>query len=479
MSKTDPSVKPGVSGWLALGLYALLLSLATPFYLWRIWLRGRQEPLYRAVWWQRLGWYDAAYRQQWQARQKAAGGRMVGDGPVVWVHAVSLGEARAAAPLVNALRQHIPGMRLLLTHGTATGREAGQALLQADQGDMQTWLPYDTPVAVRSFLKQHRPAVGVLMETEVWPVLQYETRVAGVPMVLANARLSDKSFRQGQRLAWLMRPAVQRMALVLAQTAEDAQRVVLIKHGLSSITDDRVEVCGNVKFDMTPSSLLMDRGEQWRLVSQQRPIVLAASTREGEEGALLAAWARCALARQQAATGSAQPEAHLPVPRLFIVPRHPQRFDEVADLIQAQGLGCSRRSQWPTQGPDAQAMAADIWLGDTMGEMPAYYASACVALLGGSFAPLGGQNLIEAAACGCPVVMGPSTFNFALAAELSEAAGSAWRVADWDEGVRLAWQMACSDVTQQGMWRGRCFDFASRHRGAAEKMAQSIARLVI
>jgi len=131
--------------WLVLGLYALVLTLATPLYLWRVWSRGQQEPLYRAVWWQRLGWYDVAYRQQWQARHQGADGQVAGDGPVVWVHAVSLGEARAAAPLVHALRQHIPGMRLLLTHGTATGRDAGRALLQTAQGDMQTWLPYDTP----------------------------------------------------------------------------------------------------------------------------------------------------------------------------------------------------------------------------------------------------------------------------------------------------------------------------------------------
>jgi 3-deoxy-D-manno-octulosonic-acid transferase len=461
-----------------LALYAVVLTLATPLYLWRVWSRGQQEPLYRAVWWQRLGWYDAAYRQQWQARKQGADGQVVGDGPVVWVHAVSLGEARAAAPLVQALRQHIPGMRLLLTHGTATGRDAGQALLQADQGDMQTWLPYDTPGATRRFLRQHRPAVGVLMETEVWPVLQREARVAGVSMVLANARLSDKSLRQGQRLAWLMRPAVQRMAMVLAQTPEDAQRVLRMKHADATVADDKVAVCGNVKFDMTPPPELMARGAQWGQASQPRPIVLAASTREGEEAPLLLAWAAH---WQQASQAAATQGLPLPAkPRLLIVPRHPQRFDEVAALIQeAPGLAYTRRSQWPADGPDAQALAADIWLGDSMGEMPAYYAAARVALLGGSFAPLGGQNLIEAAACGCPVVMGPSTFNFAQAAELSEAAGSAWRVTDWPAGVRQAWDMACSDVAQQQVWRDTCLAFAGKHRGAADKMAVVIARLVV
>lgn len=469
--------KPGVLAGLALGVYALVLALATPLYLWRIWSRGRQEPAYRACWWQRLGWYEAAYRQQWQARFPHANGHMghmVGDGPVVWVHAVSLGEARAAAPLVQALRARIPGMRLLLTHGTATGRDAGLALMQANQGDMQTWLPYDTAWATRRFLRQHRPAVGVLMETEVWPMLQKQARVAGVPMVLANARLSDKSFRQGQRLAWLMRPAVQRMALVLAQTAEDAQRVLHIKHAGQPSHDDTVQVCGNVKFDMAPTPALLALGQRWREVVRPelspvwRPIVLAASTREGEEGPLLAAWQQM----KQATPGAA-------CPVLLLVPRHPQRFEEVAALVQSQGWVCSRRSQWPTHGPDAAALAADVWLGDTMGEMPAYYAAARVALLGGSFAPLGGQNLIEAAACGCPVVMGPSTFNFAQAAQLSEAAGSAWRVADWPTGVRQAWYMAYADAAQQQAWREACLAFAGKHMGAADKMAVSIARLVV
>jgi 3-deoxy-D-manno-octulosonic-acid transferase len=473
MPKPAEAARPGLMAWLALGLYALVLTLATPLYLWRVWSRGQQEPLYRAVWWQRLGWYDAAYRQQWQARHQGADGQVAGDGPVVWVHAVSLGEARAAAPLVHALRQHIPGMRLLLTHGTATGRDAGQALLQTARGDMQTWLPYDTPGATRRFLRQHRPAVGVLMETEVWPVLQREARVAGVPMVLANARLSDKSLRQGQRLAWLMRPAVQRMALVLAQTPEDAQRVLQMKHAKRVVLDDTVQVCGNVKFDMTPSPGLLDRGTRWQQASTHRPIVLAASTREGEEAQLLAAWVAHAQHCKQ------EGQYVQLVPRLLIVPRHPQRFDEVAALIQAQGLSCSRRSQWPDKGPDALALAADIWLGNTMGEMPAYYASARVALLGGSFAPFGGQNLIEAAACGCPVLMGPSTFNFLHAAEMSEAAGSAWRVPDWSTGVDLAWQMACSQQDLHDERQKRCLDFALSHRGAAEKMARKVAHQIL
>jgi len=449
--------------WLARQAYSLLLRLATPAYLWRLWSRGKVEPLYRHAWAQRLGFYGAGYRRAWAQGQ--------GTGPVLWLHAVSLGEARAAEPLVQALRVQQPGMRLLLTHGTATGREAGAALLQA--GDVQTWFPYDTPGAVRRFIRQHRPVVGVLMETEVWPNVQHEAAALGVPMVLANARLSDKSLRQGQRLAALMRPAAQAMALALAQTPDDARR-------LRAMGAPQLEVCGNVKFDMNPLESLLTLGKAWQQAST-RPIVLAASTREGEEGGLLSAWCQQALlqpATQTAAARPAEPAAAAPhaSPRLFLVPRHPQRFDPVAQLIAQRGLSLSRRSTWPGGRPDAAALQADVWLGDTMGEMPAYYACAHVALLGGSFEPLGGQNLIEAAACGCPVVMGPSTFNFEDAARLSEAAGAAFRVQDWNGGVAkaLSLSLASSAAPEGESPAQAALAFAQAHRGAARHMATAI-----
>lgn len=432
-----------LKSWLARQAYSLLLRVGTPAYLWRVWARGREESAYRADWPWRLGYYGHRYRELVRRAQGAE---------LVWLHAVSLGEARAAAPLVQALRAQRPGMRLLLTHTTATGREAGQALLQ--DGDVQTWLPYDTPGAMRRFLRLHRPCVGVLMETEVWPNLQHEAHRAGLPMVLANARLSDKSLRQGMRLGALMRPAAQAMTLALAQTPQDAER-------LTRMGAPVVRVAGNVKFDMTPSPSLLAQGQAWRAASE-RPVVLAASTREGEEAGLLSAWqAACAHLNKDEVR-----------PRLWIVPRHPQRFDEVAAQVAAVGLSLSRRSTWSAGTPDAAALAAEVWLGDSMGEMPAYYAAAQVALLGGSFAPLGGQNLIEAAACGCPVVMGPSTFNFAEAAELSEQCGAALRVADWPEGVAQAWHV-CEPQVQERM-NARALGFAQAHRGAAHTMAEAI-----
>ncbi len=428
--------------WLARQLYSTLLRLGTPAYLWRVWSRGREEPGYRRWWPERLGWHAGA---AWQPSARS---------PVVWLHAVSLGETRAATPLIQALRASVPGMRLLLTHTTATGREAGLALMTP--GDAQAWLPFDTPGAVRRFLEHFQPDVGVLMETEVWPNLMHGARRQGIPMVLANARLSDKSLRQGERFPALLKPAAQALNLTLAQTDADADR-------LRRMGADPVEVVGNVKFDMTPSPELLTQGRAWR-AALGRPVVLAASTREGEEPLLLAAWRKLvdALPAGQA-------------PRLFIVPRHPQRFDEVAAAISALGWRVSRRSAWGDGGLDDAALSADVWLGDSMGEMPAYYACADIGLLGGSFAPLGGQNLIEAAACGCPLVVGPSTFNFAEAAEQGLAAGAAWRVASFEEACQLV-----SQALQGGRLpasREAALTFAASHRGAAARMAQAIKSL--
>lgn len=438
----DAAVDSAVKAWLARQAYTLVLRLGTPAYLWRVWSRGREEPDYRARWPERLGFYPGSAGRASDRGQRGAW---------VWVHAVSLGEARAAAPLIAALRAQRPDLRLLLTHTTATGREAGRALLLP--GDVQTWLPYDTPGAVRRFLRHFQPSVGVLMETEVWPNLQHEARRAGVPMVLANARLSPKSLRQGQRFAALLRPAAQALSLTLAQTDGDAER-------LRAMGADPVHVCGNLKFDMTPPPELLARGRRWR-DADARPLCLAASTREGEESGLLDAWM---------ATAPAMPS---PRPRLLIVPRHPQRFDEVAALVAQRGLSLSRRSTWPGGQPDAAALRAEVWLGDSMGEMPAYYAAAAVAWLGGSFAPLGGQNLIEAAACACPLILGPSTYNFAEAAELSLAAGAARRVAEWAEAVREAGQWLQSGT---GSAREAALAFARQHQGASDRMSGLVLR---
>ena len=415
---------------LARAAYTLLMRLALPLVFLRYGWRARREPAYGLRWSERLGLGGDG--------SDASAGRL-------WLHAVSLGETRAAAALIEQLRAQRPGLRLLLTHGTATGREAGAALLRA--GDAQAWLPLDTPGAVRRFLRAQRPAIGVLMETEVWPNLLFESSAAGLPLVLANARLSARSQAKGERLAALMHPAMACFSAVVAQTEADAQR-------LRDSGARAVQVTGNLKFDMAMPVPLLALGRAWR-TALGRPVVLMSSSREGEEAGLLQAWAA------------------LPAPRplLLLVPRHPQRFDAVAALVAASGLSLQRRSVWADTPPPAAAQA-DVWLGDSLGEMPLYYAAADVALLGGSFAPLGGQNLIEAAACGCPLLMGPHTYNFAQAALWSLAAGAAERVPDLDSAVRRA-QLLCGDPMRLEMGR-KALAFAAEHRGAAARTAQAV-----
>ena len=429
--------------------YSLLLRLLVPAYLLRLWWRGRAEPLYRHAIAERLGAYRGERSSGW-----------------VWVHAVSLGETRAAAALVDALRALRPGLRLLLTHSTATGREAGLALLR--EGDRQVWFPYDSSRAVARFFAQFQPAIGVLMETEVWPNLLRAAQANAVPMVLANARLSVRSAARGQRLDAVLRPAARSLALVLAQSDADAQR-------LRAAGAPNVEVSGNLKYDLTPDAAQLAIGATWQRLTR-RPVVLAAVTREGEEAMLMQAWQQASQPAWQPAAQPALADASQHRPLLLIVPRHPQRFDEVAALVRSAGFRLARRSEWGDT-PPAEACTADVWLGDSMREMALYYACAQVALLGGSFAALGGHNLIEAAACGCPLVMGPSSFNFAEAAALSLAAGASVRVPDMAAAVALAvaWLADAPALAQRSR---DALAFAAQHRGAARRMALRIVALM-
>ncbi|QKV53047.1 3-deoxy-D-manno-octulosonic acid transferase [Comamonas antarctica] len=378
-----------------------------------------------------------------------------GAGRWIWVHAVSLGETRAAAILIEALRARMPGMRLLLTHGTATGRAEGAKLLQP--GDLQVWQPWDTHAAATRFITQFRPAVGVLMETEVWPILAAVCRAQGVPLALANARLNAKSLDKALKLSALSMPAYQSLAAVWAQTQADAQR-------LRALAAPVRAVLGNLKFDVLPDAALLAQGAQWRQRSA-RPVVMLASSREGEEAMFIDALRRLGAQALKV--------------QWLLVPRHPQRFDAVALALQAAGLRVSRRSEWLGAPPRALAQAGEecLWLGDSLGEMPLYYAMADAALLGGSFAPLGGQNLIEAAACGCPMLVGPSTFNFAEAAELACAAGAAQRVPDLDAGLQAALALV-HDVAARKAAVAHCLAFAQAHRGAAQATAAAIEQLM-
>jgi len=430
--------------------------LAQPLLKLKLKRRGVQEPGYLQAIDERFGRYSAPVPPH--------------DGPTVWIHAVSLGETRAAAVLVAALRKLMPDMRLLLTHGTATGRAEGAKLLEP--GDLQAWQPWDTVGATQRFLKHFRPQIGVLMETEIWPNLVHTCHVRQMPLVLANARLSEKSLRQAQKWSGLARPAFAELNAVWPQTPTDAQRF----HQLDAPVR---AVFGNLKFDATPDDRQIALGRKTR-AAMGKPVVMFASSREGEELALLQilkAFSPVALMEKgRVATDSVVNQV-----QWLIVPRHPQRFDAVAELITSQGFTVSRRSDWSEKGPELPAAVAGqpstLWLGDSLGEMALYFGLADVALLGGSFEPLGGQNLIEAAACGCPVVMGPHTFNFAEAAEQALAVGAALRVADLAEAVNVAGELV-ADAPRLAVARQACEDFARAHQGAAQGLARAIVHVM-
>ena len=433
---------------LALWAYGVMMRALQPLLRRKLRRRGQQEPGYLINMPERFGFYDGLAPEP---------GR-------IWVHAVSLGETRAAAILIEALRAVWPDMRLLLTHSTASGWAQGQCLLRS--GDAQAWLPWDTPEATRGFLLHHRPRLGILMETEVWPVLVQACVQARVPLALANARLNTQSLRSGLRWSMLSRPAYRGLSAVWAQSPEDRARLQLLGATVQS-------VLGNLKFDVQPQpdaqALAQVWRNQWHRNGTPCPVVMLASSREGEE----ALWLQALMAN---AARLAEFQAAGVV--WLLVPRHPQRFEEVHDLVAAQGLSVVRRSNWDEGQPlTVHAGKVQVWLGDSLGEMPVYFQSADMALLGGSFMPLGGQNLIEAAAFGCPVIMGPHTFNFAEAAQNAEQVGAAARVIDMDGALDqvLAWLRQPIELEKA---RQKGLDLVAQSRGAAKRYAQAIAGLL-
>jgi 3-deoxy-D-manno-octulosonic-acid transferase len=402
-------------------LYTIALRLALPLILLRLWWRGRREPGYRDHIPERFGVY---------AVEKPA--------KALWVHAVSVGEARAAAPLVRELQRLLPDHAVVMTCTTAAGRDTLKQVY--GESVIAVFLPYDYPEAVQGFLETFRPRLAVLMETELWPNLLAQCARYGVPVVLANARMSEQSARGYRRWRALMAPGIRGLAAVCAQSDADAGR-------LRALGAPRVAVTGNLKFDVALDEAQLAAGRDWKR-KLDRQVLLFASTREGEEELLL---------------------NEIPNPASFltvVVPRHPRRFDEVA--------------QWADARRTAAAMPGQqhrIYLGDTMGEMAFYYAACDVAVIGGSFMPLGGQNLIEALAAGAPVVLGPSMFNFAEATRLALEAGAAVQTTDAKAAVREAIQLLSSPGKRAAMRDGGS-KLCEAHRGATRRHLDVVTALV-
>jgi 3-deoxy-D-manno-octulosonic-acid transferase len=409
-------------------IYTLGLWLLLPYVFFHLLWRARKQPEYLQHVGERFGRYSVKC-----------------DKPVIWLHTVSVGETRAAASLIQNLRERFPEHQILLTHTTPTGRAASEQLYGADV--LRVYLPYDYPFAVQRFLQHFRPRIGVLMETEIWFNLIHACRVETLPLLLLNARLSERSARRYARFPRLSRAGLHELHLIAAQTEEDAMR-------LASLGNLAVPVMGNLKFDIVPPQAMLDLGKQLRKrFGEDRRVFLAASTREGEEALLLDAL------------------THADVEKLLvvIVPRHPQRFEEVAALVAKHGLRMQLRSGFAPVLPETQVV-----LGDSMGEMFAYYAACDLAFIGGSLLPFGGQNLIEACAVGKPVLLGPHTFNFTQASEQAVECDAAIRVSHADDLVHQL-NVLLPDVDRLKQMGENGERFVSSSRGATRSAMKHIS----
>ncbi|SDK69457.1 3-deoxy-D-manno-octulosonic-acid transferase [Methylophilus rhizosphaerae] len=415
-------------------IYTLLMTLVALLLPLKLLWRGLKQPEYRQHVGERYGFYN----------QKTSA-------PVIWVHCVSVGETRATQPLIHALLQHYPQHQILMTHGTPTGRETGQQLFRQEIASgrvLQAYLPVDTPGAAKRFLVHFKPVLGLLMETELWFHLINQARQRNIPVALLSARLSGKSARGYARLGSLTRHGLQQLALVAAQTIADAER-------LQALGAKQPMICGNLKFDVNPPADSAEKGHQLRkLLGENRTVFMAASTREGEELLIL----------------DAMKDSDV---LLLLVPRHPQRFAEVENLLKARGLRYVLRSEL------TQPIHEDVQvvLGNSMGEMYTYYAASDFAVMGGSLQPLGGQNLIEAATMGVPTILGPNMFNFAQVTKEAVAANAAVQMADVAELKDTIAALAADKVKVRVMSEA-AKGFTVHHRGTTERLMAAIAPLL-
>lgn len=415
-------------------VYTLLMTMVALLLPLKLLWRGLKQPEYR----QHVGERYGVYTQKINA-------------PLIWVHSVSVGETRATQPLIQALLKQYPHHQLLMTHGTPTGRETGLQLWQQEIASgrvLQAYLPVDTPGAAKRFLNHFNPALGLLMETELWFHLIDQAKRRQIPVALLSARLSEKSARGYAKLGDLTRNGLQQLALVAAQTEADAQR-------LQALGASHLMVCGNLKFDVTPPADSAEKGAALRqLLGKDRTVCMAASTREGEEALILDAVRNSDIL-------------------LLLVPRHPQRFAEVEALLKARSLRYVLRTEL------AQALNEDVQvvLGNSMGEMYAYYAASDFAVMGGSLQPLGGQNLIEAAAMGVPTILGPHMFNFAQVTREAVAAKAAVQMGAVSELHNMIASLAADKEKIQRMSEA-AKRFALQHRGTTQRLMAAIEGLL-
>ena len=415
-------------------LYSALLYLATPLVLARLLLRSRQTPAYRRRWAERFALIPPA------------------SGRPIWIHAVSVGEAVAAIPLIERLLREHPGIPIVITTTTPTGSERVRALL--GERVRHCYAPYDLPDVTARFFRRIRPRLVIVMETEIWPNLLAAARGRGIPVVLANARLSARSAAGYRRVACLLRPALGAFHTIAAQSEADARRFRAL-----GAPAQRVRISGNVKFDLEINAACVAAGRELRTaLGAQRPVWIAASTHQGEETLVLEA--------QRAI------RARLPQALLILVPRHPERFEAVAALCRRHGMPAARRRTGDDVRPTTQ-----VYLADTMGELPQLYAAADVAFVGGSLVPVGGHNVLEPAALGLPVLVGPHVFNCAEIIARLEAAQGLLRVADAASLARTATGLLASEQRRCALGE-RARQQVRANKGAERRLYEIIQALL-
>lgn len=417
---------------MALALYSWIFRLLLPLFAVRLLVRSRKAPAYRQRLLERLGYSQPVV------------------GRPLWIHAVSVGEVIAISPLIEQLLARHPDTPLLVTTMTPTG--AAQVEQRFEGRVSHRYIPWDTPGAVSRFFERHQPRSGLIVETELWPNLLRAAQRRDIPVLLANARLSAKSVRGYQRFQTLTRVALSALTYICAQHQADADRFVQL-----GMLPDRLSVDGSIKFDLSIPEQQRELGQLWRsALGLTRPVLIAASTHQGEDEIALRAWQQLRELRADTA--------------LILVPRHPERFTQVSQLAQSFSQAVERRSS--DRLPNSET---EIWIGDSLGEMLAYYAAADIAFVGGSFSGTGGHNPLEPAALGLPILMGPSRYNFlAISAELLSE-GALFEVQSASELAIKAAELldnphSAAEAGQRVM---------ARNRGALERLYRRVEQQLI
>jgi len=419
-------------------LYSLLWYFLMPLIFLRLWIRGRKNPAYRLRWSERLAWFSGQKPVQHET---------------IWVHTVSVGETLAAVPLIRALIIQYPQKSILVTSTTPTGSERVKVAF-ADQVT-HCYLPYDYPNSVKRFLNFYQPQLCLILETELWPNFIYFCHQRSIPVMVANARLSQKSALGYQRFLKLSLPMLRQIEIIACQTEIDKERFVAL-----GVNTDKIVVAGNIKYDLEIPSELIQQGKDLRkqIFPTQSKLWIAASTHHGEDEKLILIHQRIL--------------QKCPNAKLIIVPRHPERFAEVLEICQTSHLKIWQRSQGIPSEPEY-----DIFIGDSMGELLLFYAMADCAFIGGSLVNRGGHNLLEAEAFACPVVVGPYTYNFAEATRLMVDAGAAIQTDEGEMHFALIEWLNNSDACKEAGNIGK--QIVIKNKGTLQKLLRSIEPLLL